>query len=62
MATTTSNPADVAHEYQPGDTSHPMHTDPLCAECGERKDSWVHSDDSIPGVLFIPVGEFETPA
>jgi hypothetical protein len=25
------------HDYEPGETTHPMHTDPDCAVCGGRR-------------------------
>lgn len=25
------------HDYEPGDDTHPMHTDPLCRICGQPK-------------------------
>ena len=27
----------ITHDYEPGDTAHPMSTDPACRICGERK-------------------------
>lgn len=27
------------HDYEPGDVTHPMHTDPNCRHCGEAKHS-----------------------
>jgi hypothetical protein len=31
------------HEYEPGEGSHPMHTDPLCKVCGApKKDKAQH--------------------
>lgn len=29
--------ADVqaSHDYEPGEATHPMHTDPLCRVCGQ---------------------------
>lgn len=31
------------HDYWPGEDTHPMHTDPLCAICGYPKNSGVHN-------------------
>lgn len=30
------------HDYEPGETIHPMHTDPLCSVCGYPKNTGVH--------------------
>lgn len=30
-------PAKPDHDYEPGELTHPMHTDPRCAVCGEPK-------------------------
>lgn len=30
------------HDYEPSTSSHPMHTDPLCAVCGYARQSWQH--------------------
>jgi hypothetical protein len=27
---------ETPHDYEPGDTAHPMHTDPDCRVCGGR--------------------------
>lgn len=32
----------IHHEYEPGETTHPMHTDPLCTHCGGPKGAPVH--------------------
>ena len=34
----------LAHEYVRGEVQHPMHTDPLCRDCGEAKGFPVHRD------------------
>jgi rubredoxin len=31
------------HDYEPGDTYHPMHTDPLCRICGATKKARHHN-------------------
>ena len=33
---------DERHDYEPGDGSHPMHTDPLCRICGKAKRDRIH--------------------
>lgn len=33
----------VRHDYEPGDDTHPMHTDPLCIVCGQPKKHPDHS-------------------
>ena len=30
------------HDYEPGESRDPMHTDPLCRVCGQPKDSKLH--------------------
>ena len=30
------------HEYEPGEGTHAMHTDPACAACGQPKTAAVH--------------------
>ena len=30
-------PAQEAHDYEPGDTAHPMSTDPDCRVCGRTR-------------------------
>lgn len=30
------------HDYEPGERTHPMHTDPLCRACGQPKNDRVH--------------------
>ena len=32
----------IAHEYEEGDQKHPMHTDPLCAVCGQPRIALIH--------------------
>lgn len=32
-----------AHDYEPSDQTHRMHTDPACAACGQPKNSRGHS-------------------
>jgi hypothetical protein len=27
----------IGHEYEPGEVTTPMHSDPLCAVCGRSK-------------------------
>lgn len=31
------------HDYEPGEATHPMHTDPLCRVCGYPKKAGVHA-------------------
>lgn len=31
------------HEYEPGEATHRMHTDPLCLVCGAPKGAPVHA-------------------
>ena len=35
--------AGVPHDYIPGDVFRPMHTDPMCVECGQPKKSPQHA-------------------
>lgn len=35
--------AQSPHEYEPGETYHQMHTDPLCRACGEPKGTFRHA-------------------
>lgn len=30
------------HEYEPGEATHPMHSDPLCGVCGYPKNAGCH--------------------
>lgn len=30
------------HDYEPGEDTHPMHTDPACKACGRPKKDRVH--------------------
>lgn len=34
--------ADRLHDYVPGEHRRPMHTDPLCHDCGEPKWTSIH--------------------
>jgi hypothetical protein len=36
-------PEQERHEYEPGERTHPMHTDPVCRVCGEPKKSPQHT-------------------
>ncbi|MEQ7008371.1 hypothetical protein ABN028_19540 [Actinopolymorpha sp. B17G11] len=36
------NARTTRHEYEPGDQSHRMHTDPLCRTCGQVANATVH--------------------
>lgn len=38
---TISNEPET-HDYEPGEDTHPMHTDPLCRVCGQPKRSSAH--------------------
>lgn len=31
------------HDYEPGDDTHPMHTDALCTVCGRAATSYRHN-------------------
>lgn len=35
--------ANEKHDYEPGDTSGPMQTDPYCRICGQGKRAAVHN-------------------
>jgi len=35
-------PDSVRHDYEPGETTHPMHTDPDCRVCGLGRKSIMH--------------------
>lgn len=39
------------HDYERGDATHPMHTDPLCRVCGQPRNAKVHQtfDAVTPG-------------
>jgi hypothetical protein len=36
------------HDYEPGDTTHPMSTDPDCRICGETRRTCEGNRTSIP--------------
>jgi hypothetical protein len=50
----------TGHNYEPGEFTHPMHTDPLCRICNDPKKSPQH-DEAVPWSNLHCIGCGKTP-